>query len=780
MFFTPARKSMPAIDYVSIVRSVYNDRRAMVVGALACILCTCVTGYHAQSTVFFWIAAGFAVSAVFRYVDMTRFKNANIGPTDVEAAARWELRATYHGGMFAFLCGMWCFSSLVFVNSPFAELISLSTTVACMVGIVTRNFGLDRLLSIQLAVAISLITLGLLLKNDGYHWFLAFTLFPILIGFRLLAGDVRGILLAAVHGRVEASRLADELDAALDTMHHGLCMLDENGIIAVINDRALATFAEFAPGDWEDKPFADFLGAAKAAGTLPSSAAEELAQSSTSGSGHKLILHLPDDRHYEVTSSSRQSRTVLLFEDITERIKAAERITFMARYDALTGLPNRGYFTEQVEADLERWRRRKTGDLITLMIIDVDDFKHVNDTQGHLIGDRLLIDAAKRLRQALGERSVIARLGGDEFIVYRSGAKTSEQVINDAQTVLAAFRAPFDLLGEHLPINVSIGMVASEHHEDDLSVLLTKADLALYKAKAKGKAQSQMFRDDMDTEYRYRQRLKTELRQAITNNGLSLAYQPVIDLKTRRVVGCEALARWHHPELGTIPPSVFIPVAEESGLVSEISRWVLATATAECHNWPDEVHVAVNISARDLRSGDVAQMVSMALASSRLPPHRLEIEVTETAVIEEREAATVIFRTLAAQGIGIALDDFGTGYSSLSYLQALPFSKLKIDRSFVIDIAQNPRALKLLTNVARLGKDIGLTVTAEGIETEEQLALITAHTEVDQIQGYLFGVPLPRREVFELIVRLSAAAPSSEAAAPAPVSLASTAKRKHG
>jgi len=755
--FTPARKSMPAIDYVSIVRSVYNDRRAMVVGAFACVLCTCVTGYLTGSLIFYAIAAGFVISATFRYIDMTRFKNANIGQTDVDAAARWEVRATYHAAIFAFLASFWCFSSFVFVNSPFAELLSMSTTVACMVGIVTRNFGLDRLLTIQLAIAVTLIMVGLLLKNDGYHWFLAFTLFPILIAFRFLAADVRAILLSAVHGRVEASRLAEELDAALDTMQHGLCMLDENGIIALVNDRALATFAEFAPGEWEGKPFVEFIAAATSVGTLPRAAADELLRDNEQQTSSKVILQLTNDRHYEVTTSSRQSRTVLLFEDITERVKAAERITFMARYDALTGLPNRGYFTERVEADLKRWRQSKTKDMATLMIIDVDDFKHVNDTQGHLIGDRLLIESAERLKHALGEKSILARLGGDEFIVYRGAAETEEQVMNDAQTVLAAFRAPFDLFGEHLSVNVSVGIVSSSHHDDDLSMLMTKADLALYKSKSQGKAQSQMFHDDMDVEYRYRQRLKTELRETIANGGLTLAYQPVIDLKSRRVVGCEALARWHHPELGTIPPSVFIPIAEESGLISEISRWVLMTATAECQNWPDEVHVAVNISAKDLRSGDVAQMVGTALASSGLPPRRLEIEVTETAVIEEREAAGVIFKTLTAQGIGIALDDFGTGYSSLSYLQALPFTKLKIDRSFMMDIVNNPKSLKLLANVARLGKDIGLTVTGEGIETEEQLALVAAHTEIDQIQGYLFGVPLPRRDVFELIVRLSAA-----------------------
>ena len=288
---------------------------------------------------------------------------------------------------------------------------------------------------------------------------------------------------------------------------------------------------------------------------------------------------------------------------------------------------------------------------------------------------------------------------------------------------------------------------------------MTKADLALYKAKGNGKGQVQLFIDEMDTAYRYRQRLKSELKTCVENGALTLAFQPLVDLKSRRVVGCEALARWVHPTLGSIPPSLFIPVAEETGLISDITRWVLRTATAECMNWPETVSVSVNVSARDFRNTDVEEMVMDALVESGLAPDRLEIEVTETALIEEKEAATKILGALGKRGIGIALDDFGTGYSSLSYLQALPFTKLKVDRSFVMDIGSNARSLKLLSNVAQLGKDINLTVTAEGVETEEQLALIQAHTKVDQIQGYLFGVPLPKREVGELIARMERVAP---------------------
>ena len=517
------------------------------------------------------------------------------------------------------------------------------------------------------------------------------------------------------------------------------------------------------------------ISAGEARGSLPKRAAQQLMETLEQPGGGKVVLRLADGQFCEVTVSSRQDNSVLLFEDITERVKSEERINYMAHYDTLTGLPNRAYFTEQVEADLDRRRHGRASDIAMLMIVDVDDFKHVNDTMGHLIGDRVLIETSERLSRVLGRDSLVARLGGDEYVVYRSGGVKLSDTISDPQAILAAFAGAFEVSGEVFSVNVSIGVVTVSDGADDLDALMTKADLALYKAKALGKGQSQVFHDEMDTDYRYRQRLKADLKQTVAEGRLSLAYQPIVDLRTRRVVSCEALARWHHPELGSIPPSLFIPIAEETGLISEISAWVLKSATQECRNWPEEVSVSVNISARDFRNADVAAMVDAALAGSGLAPRRLEIEVTETALIEERAAATQILGQLATQGIGIALDDFGTGYSSLSYLQALPFTKLKIDRSFVMDIGQNPRSLKLLCNVAQLGKDINLTVTAEGVETEEQLNLIARHSKVDQIQGYLFGVPLPKREVAELIARMAARSPRT-----VPETLPLVANRKRG
>jgi diguanylate cyclase (GGDEF)-like protein len=755
--FEPASKSMPAIDYVSMVRSVYGDRRAMLMAVLGCAVGSGASAFKTSSPLLWGITGLFIVIAIGRYIAITQFIAAKVGPTDVVEAEKWEVRATYWATAMALNCGLWCVISFLFANDPFAELISMTTTVACMVGIVTRNFGLVRMLNIQLTIAVALLCGSLLFKGDFYYPILGVLLLPMLISFRFLAADVRNVLLSAVHARVDANRLAVELDTALDTMHHGLAMLDAAGLIAVVNGEAEEVFDSFVPGSWMGRSFNALLAQAASRGAIPQRSAEDLMRVVSGARSGKVLLKLPNARYTEVTVSSRDDKVVLLFEDITERVRSEERINFMAHYDALTGLPNRGYFAQQVSADLDRRRSKQSTDTAMLMIVDIDDFKHVNDTAGHLVGDRLLVEAADRLKRALGLNGLVARLGGDEFIAYRSGDIDANAVESEANTILAAFKAPFSIMGESLSTNVSIGIVASNETDEELDGLMTKADLALYKAKGNGKAQFQLFHDEMDTAYRYRQRLKTELKIAVDAGALTLAFQPLIDLKSRKVVACEALARWTHPQLGTIPPGLFIPIAEETGLISDITRWALRTAAAECVNWPNDISDSVNISARDFRNDDVDDMVMSALAAAGLPPRRLEVEVTETALIEERENATKILSALGKRGIGIALDDFGTGYSSLSYLQALPFTKLKVDRSFVMDITSNARSLKLLSNVAQLGKDINLTVTAEGVETEEQLALIQAHTKVDQIQGYLFGVPLPKREIAELIDRMEGA-----------------------
>ncbi|MFP9139370.1 putative bifunctional diguanylate cyclase/phosphodiesterase [Devosia sp. XGJD_8] len=755
--FTSARKTTPALDYVSIIRSVYGDRRAMLAGAFASAFTAGLSAYKAQSGPLYVIAFAFVVIGLLRYFNMRAFWKAAIDNDDAAAAEQWENRAVASGSALALVYGFWCLFAMVLVNDPFAELASVSLSIAVMVGICARNFGLDRLVALQMLGVIVPMSIGFFLNGDIYHSVLAALLIVMLASFRKLAGDIRSILLSAVHGRVEASRLAAELDMAMTTLEHGLCMLDERGVISVANERATRLFALVGLPELVGRPFGSVLADLADARALPRTTVDRLADLiSTRGAG-KVLLCLPGNRYYEVTVSSRRERCVLLFEDISERVASEERINFMARHDTLTNLPNRTYFGELAGEDMASRRLPGARErLVSLMIIDVDDFKHVNDTFGHIVGDDLLVQVAGRLRRTLPTEAVLARLGGDEFVIYRGTVGDAEQARADAAAILSAFTNPFKLDGLTLSVSVSVGVATSSVASEPVDDLMTKADLALYSAKGDGKARSQIFHAQMDIDYHYRQRLKNDLRDAVHAGELTLAFQPLLDIATRKVVTCEALARWNHPELGSIPPSTFIPLAEEMGLISEITEWVIQRAAQQCSRWPADVAVAVNISARDFRAADLAVLVDRALAMSGLSPSRLEIEVTETAVIEEREIAQRVLTDLARKGIAIALDDFGTGYSSLSYLNALPFTKLKIDRSFVADIASNPRSLRLLANVARLGRDLDLTVIAEGVETEAQLETMLAHTQIQQVQGYYFSRPLPERDISELISRLNA------------------------
>ena len=754
--FHSARTTMPALDYVSIIRSVYTDRRAMLAGVFASAVAAGMGAVKTGSLPLVLITLAFIAIGIIRYFDMRAFWKADIEADDAAAAEHWENRAVLSGTLLALVYGLWCLVSMAFVVDPFASLSSASISIAVMVGICARNFGLDRLVTFQMLAVIVPLSLGYASHGDIYHVVLATLLFVMLASFRKLAGDIRSLLLSAVHGRVEASRLAAELDIALTTLEHGLCMLDESGRVTVANERATRALAELGVDNLIGREFHSILRALRTGGKVPRTAIDRLEMTISHHLSGKVLLSVEGGTYFEVTVSSRHARSVLLFEDISERVAAEERISFMARHDTLTGLANRTYFGELAAEDLDA-RRNGSPRTAALMIIDVDDFKHVNDTYGHLAGDELLMQVARRLDAALPPGSVLARLGGDEFIVYR-GQVDANAIAGEAQALLKAFEEPFRLDGLTLNVNASVGLVTSDDPDAQFDELMTKADLALYRAKSSGKGRAQVFHAQLDTDYHYRQRLKADLKQAVQSKSLSLAFQPLLDINTRRVVSCEALARWQHPELGQISPAVFIPLAEEMGIICDITEWVLETAARECVGWPGGVGVAVNISARDFRTLDLAATVDRVLGCSGLQPERLEIEVTETAVIEEQHMARNVLAALSERGIGIALDDFGTGYSSLSYLNALPFTKLKIDRSFLDDIAENPRALRLLASVARVGRDLDLTVVAEGVETEEQLTHLLNHTDVQQVQGYLFSRPLPASDAAELIQRMNSAA----------------------
>ena len=435
--------------------------------------------------------------------------------------------------------------------------------------------------------------------------------------------------------------------------------------------------------------------------------------------------------------------------DVTEQRRAEARITHMAHHDALTGLPNRALFGLRLADAIAEQAR--TGAGAALLCLDLDKFKFVNDTLGHPAGDALLRVVAERITACLRREDLVARLGGDEFAVLLHNAE-SATVAAVTGRIIEALSRPVRLGDRECQIGVSVGIARLPEHGTDSDTLLRNADLALYRAKADGGSVAHCFETAMDSWARSRRRRETDLHEAFARGDLALAYQPVVDVGSRAVVGFEALLRWHHPVEGTIPPAEFVPLAEEVGLIVPIGAWVLRQACAEASLWADPVRVAVNLSPVQFRDPGLVATVREALALSGLAPHRLELEVTESVLLVASEANVAMLHALRDLGVRIAMDDFGTGYCSLSYLQKFPFDKIKIDRSFVSQLGENPHSTAIVRAVIGLGASLGIVTVAEGVETEAQFAHLRAEG-CQEVQGYLFGRPDSAPAIRELLRR---------------------------
>ncbi|MGH6681487.1 MAG: EAL domain-containing protein, partial [Bradyrhizobium sp.] len=449
-----------------------------------------------------------------------------------------------------------------------------------------------------------------------------------------------------------------------------------------------------------------------------------------------------------IRDSAGEARYIInVVEDVTERRQAAEKIAHLAHYDALTDLPNRVLFREQIERELQR---AKQGQQFALLYIDIDEFKGINDSLGHHVGDRLLQTVATRIRACIKSGDLIARLGGDEFAVIRTGVASIDDVVEFVTRLHETIRRPYECLGHQLSTDASIGIALAPRDGTELDQLIKNADLAMYAAKADGRRTHRFFEPAMGLSAKARLSLEQDLRQAMTDGGFEIHYQPLVDLRLGEVRGCEALLRWRHPERGMVPPAEFIPVTEDTGLIIELGDWVLRTACAEASTWPDHIHLAVNVSPVQLKCQTLALRIAGALAASGLKPGRLEIEITEAVLIRDDEAALAILHQLRNIGVRIALDDFGTGFSSLSYLKRFPFDKIKIDRCFVSDISEADGSLPIVQAVVNLATALDMTTTAEGVETEEQRELLQ-RLGCTEMQGYLFSAPKPAAEVRYLL-----------------------------
>lgn len=433
---------------------------------------------------------------------------------------------------------------------------------------------------------------------------------------------------------------------------------------------------------------------------------------------------------------------VLTSRDVTERKRAEERVQYLANYDVLTGLPNRFLMQDRLTQAIAHAHRNRLR--VALIHIDLDRFKVVNETLGHYVGDALLKQAAERVRKASRGADTVARVGGDEFTIVFPNVTSLQTLSAAAEVMLDDLAKPFPSEDQELFVSASVGISLYPDDARSVDELIKHADAAMSTAKHLGRNNFQFFTAGMNQEVQDRMLIEAGLRSAIHRNELSLVFQPKIDLATRRIFGAEALLRWRHPKLGMISPARFVPVAEEAGLVGQIGEWVLHTACRQIRQWQDAGHslqVAVNVSARQFQDYDVAELVKDIMRDTGVVASNLEVELTESAVMNDAEASIVTLERLAALGVQIAIDDFGTGYSSLSYLKRLPLDLLKIDQSFVRDISSDPNDAAIVRAIITLARSLGIKVIAEGVENEAQLAFLNAYG-CHYAQGYLFGRPL--------------------------------------
>jgi diguanylate cyclase (GGDEF)-like protein/PAS domain S-box-containing protein len=537
------------------------------------------------------------------------------------------------------------------------------------------------------------------------------------------------------------------LDAALANMSQGLCMFDPGGRIILFNER-YQELTGLSAAALEDHSLLDVIKSR----VLPGSPEEFVAQvvaAMREGKTNTRVIETTDGRTLRVIEQPRQEGGwVSTLEDITEWQKAQAQISHMARHDALTNLPNRRLFRERLEDALRRITR---GEQVAVFCLDLDRFKEVNDSLGHPVGDELLKEVARRLSECVREGDTVARLGGDEFAIVLVGSELRVAETSAlANRLSEAISAPCTIQDNQLIIGATLGISVAPDDGSDPDQLLKNADMALYRAKGDGRGSYRFFEAGMDARAQARRFLELDLRTAISRGEFEVYYQPLLDIKTNNIICFEALLRWNHPQRGLSLPSEFISLAEETGLIIPIGDWVLRTACADAARWPRDVRVAVNISPAQFKSRNLVASVSTALSAAGLAANRLELEITESVLLQDTEATLATLHKLRALGLRISMDDFGTGYSSLSYLRSFPFDKIKIDRSFVSELAVRGDSMAIVRAVTGLGRSLGISTTAEGVETSEQLALLRSEG-CNEVQGYLFSPARPAAEVDKML-----------------------------
>jgi diguanylate cyclase (GGDEF)-like protein len=746
----PDQKMPPSI-YAALIDSLFQDPGPLFAGALCAAVAAIMTAIKTGNPWLWPCVALLVVTGAVRALDTRQYQHRNSGLTSNEAA-RWEVRYQFGAMLYAAALGLWCVVTLLGSSDAVAHMICTSVTLCYVAAGGGRTYGRPWIFHVQMLLACGPLTLALALYGSPYYFGMAFLNVLFFLALKHISTSLQKIFVRALVAREREAALASQFDNALNNMPHGLCMFRADSRLAVVNHRFIAMMNLCDDLVHRGAGAPDIIAACISAGSL------------SDASGRMILSEIGNSQAKDIitTDSSAASGrsvawtfqpmagggTVVLVEDITERKNAEARISRLARYDELTALPNRVNFRDEIERLLAISHSAER--LSALLFVDLDQFKQVNDTLGHPCGDQLLCAVADRLREMLRPEDFVARFGGDEFVVFQQNILSDEDAASLARRIVDRLSERYKIDNHLVEIGASVGIAMTSPAGISADTLLKNADMALYRAKADGRGTFCFFRDEMAQTVEARRILELDLRKALAHEEFELFYQPLVNLKSGRIATCEALLRWNHPVRGTVSPIDIIPVAEDMGLIVDLGRWILRKACMECMKWPEGVSVAVNFSPQQFHQRDVLSEVRYALEVSGLPAHRLEIEITESSLLRNTQLTHDVLSQLHMIGVRISLDDFGTGYSSLSYLHNFPLQKVKIDRSFLEGI-DSDRPLTLLRGVARLSADLGMSVVVEGIETNEQLELISVDGTVSEAQGYLFSRPVPAVRIRQLL-----------------------------
>ncbi|MBD3846830.1 diguanylate cyclase (GGDEF)-like protein [Bosea sp. OAE752] len=736
--------------YTLLVNSLFSSPASIIPGGIAGILTPFLCWISTGSDIFIQLTLLVALVVVLRISTVITYRRRNHAHDNYAQTRRWDRDYFLGATAFSAVLGYSCYVALVHTDDPAAHITSVSSTIALASGYVSRNAGRPKFVAVQLLTFCVPMAIGLIAASNPYYKYIGYFAFLYVAANIAITNSLHRNLLALSDATKQSKALATALhsqnltlDAALNTMIDGLAMFDRSLKLAVSNaphsalyglpetlalpGTPLTAIARFLVERQviSSEQLRDIRSALVTVQSTQQAASQEVV---TRGGLVLVVTFAP----------AAEGGILMLTEDATERKRTEARIEQMARFDELTGLANRFEYNRHIDEAFARLER--TGETFALLYVDLDGFKQVNDSLGHDIGDQVLMETASRLRSAIRSNDMLARFGGDEFLLILPSADHAV-VTAVAQRMIDSMTRSFDVDGKTVYVTASIGIAMAPVDGASSADLLRHADTALYKAKSAGRNMLMFFNPAMAEEMMERHEIEVDLRKASVDGSLELFYQPIVDLKTQVAVSREALMRWRHPVRGMVPPGVFIPIAEQSGLIAAMGDWAIRQACKDAAGWEPGISVSVNVSPLQFREPRrLIDTVKEALIASGLSSRRLTLEITESLLIEDNKLTLSVLEELRALGVSFALDDFGTGYSALAYLSTYPIAQVKIDQSFARDVHNSEAPKAIIEAVCQLARRLQMNVVVEGIETEQQriaVQLLGAH----RAQGYLFGRP---------------------------------------